>query len=244
MQTLEHYLKYNIRSMDVFEKYGIRPDKHLDVPLSTLCIEFGLPIQQLKAELKQLNQQRQRTPMPENLHFERWPTDLLIDYVLNKYHKESREHIRRIQQQLDEHPELTEITPLRLQFKTLSHWLEKHMQQEEELLFPMLRKQNARAAFSLPQVKAEVKLLRKNIEHIMRMHDHERRHLQQLNAHLAVLNVAARSNTAVRRLLRNCNAFEEGMRMHMFIEDFFLLPRALPEITGETSKTGKLPDPD
>ena len=73
--------------------------------------------------------------------FDRWPTDLLIDYVLKIHHRGIRAKgpqlladIKRVATvHGDRHPELVQLTSL---FASSLEDLESHLQKEEQVLFP------------------------------------------------------------------------------------------------------------
>lgn len=77
--------------------------------------------------------------MKTRLDFEKWPTDLLIDYALKIHHRGIREEgpetLARLNALAAKHTELIEVAQ---QFGESLSDLDEHLMKEENILFPFI----------------------------------------------------------------------------------------------------------
>ncbi len=128
----------NFSSADVFFKYGIDFCCHGNISLKNACIDKGIDVNNVIAELNN----KKESGIAKN-NFSDWPLDLLIDYVLKIHHRGIRKNGPEILELIEKvesahghnHPELNEVMLL---FHQSLIDLDSHLQKEENVLFPFL----------------------------------------------------------------------------------------------------------
>ncbi|MEK6481285.1 iron-sulfur cluster repair di-iron protein [Catalinimonas sp. 4WD22] len=129
------------RTADIFKKFNIDFCCGGKKPLIKACEKKNINLEELEqALLSVINQ-----PQEEVVNYATWPLDLLADYIEKKHHRYVEENIPLLQQYLhkvasvhgDRHPELIEVYQL---FNQCADELGQHMQKEEQILFPFIRK--------------------------------------------------------------------------------------------------------
>lgn len=200
----------------VFSRYGIDFCCGGGRPLKDVCGQKGLDVGRVVEEIR-----RELSSSDEQAH--RWdtqPLDKLIQHILVTYHRPLDEELPRLQQMAvkvlevhhDKDPRrLTELVDV---YAGLKAELEDHMAKEEQILFPMiLRDQGAMADGPIAVME----------------HEHESvgialRRLRDLTDDFEVPPEAC--NTW-RALWKGLEALEQSLHLHIHLENNILFPRAL-----------------
>ena len=134
-------VKKNPNSINVFRKFGIDYCCNGKMPLKEACVRAGVSYDLVMKELDNLA----TTELSSNLRVNKWPLELLIDYIVYNHHafiKETTPEILFFLTKVENahgstHPEIAEIKEL---FTGLASEMKHHMAKEEEILFPTIRK--------------------------------------------------------------------------------------------------------
>ncbi len=139
-QTVGAVVAANYHAAEVFAKYGIDYCCGGDKPLGQACAEKGISLQDLLGEVA-LATSKGGTVNEYN----QWPLGFLADYIVNQHHAYAKKRIPPIQGMLEAvveahgeaHPELHDVERI---WQALSGELIMHMQKEELMLFPYIKR--------------------------------------------------------------------------------------------------------
>mgnify|MGYP003574947511 FL=1 len=219
------------RTASVFKKQGIdfccAGNRTIAEACAKKSIDPALVIGNLEEVITKTN-----NPVAD---YNTWPLDLLADYVEKKHHRYVQEKIVEIVPFLNKvasvhggsHPELLEVQDL---FRGCVEELTAHMQKEEQILFPFVRKMAAGDVVSAPfgTVQNPINMM---------MHEHtaegERfRRIAELTDNYTPPVDACNTYKVTLALLQE---FEEDLHLHIHLENNIMFPRA---IGMEAKKSG------
>jgi regulator of cell morphogenesis and NO signaling len=131
----------NPGGVGIFNKYNIDYCCGGKATLSKACDRAGVSTKLVANELRQA----QQSHAPGVLRFETWDVSLLIDFIVQHHHEFVKRTIPLLRELIEkvhtvhgnDHPELKSI---RDAVEALSSELLEHMQKEEQVLFPAIRK--------------------------------------------------------------------------------------------------------
>ncbi|MEP1095572.1 MAG: iron-sulfur cluster repair di-iron protein [Cyclobacteriaceae bacterium] len=139
-KTVAEIVSDNFRTAEVFKKYGIDFCCGGQVNVSEISHKRGVDISSLKSDLIEILEDE------VNIHdYNHWTLDFLVDYVINVHHSYVHESIPLIKEYLQKvakvhghgHKEVLEIQTF---FQMVAEELLLHMQKEEKILFPFIKK--------------------------------------------------------------------------------------------------------
>lgn len=162
--------------------------------------------------------------------FDRWPTDLLIDYVLKIHHRGIRakgpgllNDIRTVARvHGDAHPELLQLIPL---FERSLADLESHLQKEEQVLFPYCYalfdahlRGDVHQAMHCGSVANPIRVM---------LHEHNDEGTRYKFIRVLMKNFVAPEDACAtyRLMLQDLEAFMDALFEHIHIENNILFPR-------------------
>jgi regulator of cell morphogenesis and NO signaling len=200
----------------VFARLGIDYCCGGGIPLSAACESRGLDTVRVMEEIE-----RELSPVAGS--GESWteaPLEDLVTHILDAYHRPLREELKRLEAMArkvlqvhhDKEPEmLPELVSVYLGLKSE---LEMHMQKEEQILFPMIRRgQGFLADGPISVMKFE--------------HEDTGSALKRLRELTNDYEVPTRACNTWRALWHGLAALEESLHQHIHLENNILFPRAL-----------------
>jgi regulator of cell morphogenesis and NO signaling len=227
--TLGVLVAQNYQAAEVFRKYGIDYCCQGNRTLLQAVEEAKLDPEVILSELIQLLKEEKK----EGIDYQKWPIDLLADFIQKKHHRYVEEKIPVINQYLDKiesvhgaaHPELKEINRL---FKETSGELAMHMKKEELVLFPFIRKMVEAQSTSEMVVASPVFGTVQNPIAMMQ-HEHSEegerfRTIARLSNEYTPPDDACGSYKVAYALLKE---FEEDLHLHIHLENNILFPGAI-----------------
>jgi regulator of cell morphogenesis and NO signaling len=130
----------NPGALAVFTKYNIDYCCGGHRSLEDACRRIGLDPQKIKAEIAELAYEGSQTLRPEN-----WTSSFLVDYIVQNHHSYVKKAIPEIDAFLDKvcdahGTDCPELVQIREHFHDLSHELTGHMEKEELILFPAIKR--------------------------------------------------------------------------------------------------------
>ncbi len=204
----------------VFYKHGLDFCCHGNVSLGETCDRKGIDFDSVVEEI--LHEEKLATET-----FDRWdekPLDDLIDHILQRFHASHREEVPRLAQMAkkveDAHAEKSDC-PRGLAdcLEQMSAELERHMQKEESILFPMIH--DGRGALAIMPI------------HVMEQeHEDAGENLARIRKLTNDFHIPEEACATWRALYQGLAGFEEQLMQHIHLENNVLFPRAL-----------KMPDP-
>ena len=171
-QTIGDLVAKDYRTAGVFEKYGIDFCCGGKVALAAACQEKGIDLAELVREIGQVAQE----PVDRSQNYGAWELPFLADYIVNTHHaylKENTGSIAAYTRKIAEvhgahHPEVIEIAAI---FDKIAADLELHLREEEEVLFPAIRRIAELAKAGGAQDAGELQALRANLTSLYHEHD-------------------------------------------------------------------------
>lgn len=216
------------RTASVFKKFGIDFCCQGNRTIEEACEKKGASIPEI---LKLLNN-IERYPTGQEIDFGSWPLDLLTDYIEKKHHRfvvdksaEIKPFLRKIVEVHGQtHPELLEITN---EFEASLGELTLHMQREELLLFPFIRKLLKAQSNGDEKPKSLFGSVENPIEQMQNEHNDEgvryRKISRLSNGYTAPLD-ACNTYKLSYALLKE---FEDDLHLHIHLENNILFPKAM-----------------
>lgn len=222
--TVGEIVAQNYRTASVFKAHGIDFCCKGGRSISEVCKSKNLKPEAILEEIR-LAAASGEEPSAD---YYRWPLDLLVDYVEKKHHRYVAAKSPELAQYLDKlckvhgerHPELFEI---RDEFAHVASELTAHMQKEEMILFPFIRrlvteKQPARPPFGTVENPIN-----------MMMHEHtvEGERLARIAELTNQYAPPADGCTTYRVAFAMLKEFEEDLHLHIHLENNIMFPRAI-----------------
>ncbi len=163
------------------------------------------------------------------LDFKTWPADLLADYIEKKHHRFVKDQAIEIKPYLhkiskvhgDIHPELYTIEKL---FNAGVDELTTHMEKEESVLFPFVRKMKQE---KFPQQNIAFRSIKNPIETMMLEHNVEGERFREISALSNSYTPPPDACNTYRVAFALLKAFEEDLHLHIHLENNILFPQAI-----------------
>jgi regulator of cell morphogenesis and NO signaling len=226
-QTIGDFVAKDYRTAEVFEKYGIDFCCGGKVELAAACKEKGIEMDRLLQDLEQ----SASLPIDRSQNYAAWELPFLADYIVNTHHaylKENTGSIAAYTHKIAEvhgahHPEVIEIAAI---FDKIAADLALHLREEEELLFPAIRKISALSKTGAAGEAHEIETLRESLQTLTHEHDeigaaiHAIRHLA--NDYAIPADVC---NTFV-VTYNKLREFEDDLHKHVHLENNILFLKA------------------
>lgn len=218
------------RTALVFKKYGIEYCCGGKFPLEAICSSHGLEPEVLIQELKHATRD---VKLPSDPGYQEWPTDFLIDYIVNIHHRYIRATVPCLDDQLQDfikghEKKIPGLPLLGGMFENLSKEIIPHMKDEEETVFPYIRQLSH--AFHNREAYAVllVKTLRKPVRKMMDDEQDKLAYLlQQLREFTDNYTAPEKSCVNHRVIYSRLKELDQDLTQHLFLENNILFPRIL-----------------
>lgn len=225
---IREIISKDYRSALVFRAFGIDFCRIGDLTLQEACVRKKVDPKDLVEKLEEAF----ALPNEENLDFQSWPLNQLANYIETKYHGLIRERVPVIQKFLKRivkvhgafEPNLKKVKSL---FDQSTSELLDHMQREELIIFPFIRKMVAGGKSKDLLLGPSFQNVKVTIFHLMKEHDQEGDYLEEirrLTNNYTPPNYACNTYKVVFALLLE---FEASMQQHTNLERNILFPRAI-----------------
>lgn len=233
MKITEHQLigalvASDYRAASVFQQYGIDFCCKGNRSIADACRESSVSPGLLITALQECIGSKEEAAN----HYESWPLDLLIDYIEKKHHRYVREKSPELLQYLDRicqvhgahHPEFLDIHSL---FQTITTELNVHMQKEEQVLFPYIRKMIAANETDTLAELTHSQPLHMMIGRMMAEHEAEGDRIQRIRELCHAYTPPSDTCGTVRLSFSLLDAFEKDLHLHIHLENNILFPKAI-----------------
>ncbi len=223
-QTVAQIVTQNIKSADVFKKHGIDFCCGGNVSVAKACARKGVDLQTFELELDQA-----LSTATTAHNYATWDLGFLVDFIENTHHIYVRENVEIMLQYTNRVAEVhAELHPEVVRINELTHSLVAelmpHMQKEEQILFPFIKK--------LLQLKKEGKNVSKKFVqspiNVM--------HMEHENAGDIVKEIASLSKNftlpegacnTYRAMYAKLEEFQNDLFQHIHLENNILFPKAI-----------------
>jgi len=225
--TIGAIVANDFRTAGVFEKYGIDFCCGGNIALSVICRQKGLDPATLQQELAGVKS----APIDRGQNYAAWALPFLADYIVNTHHAYLNENTAQIAAYADKiagvhgshHPEVIEIAAI---FARIATDMAAHLREEEELLFPAIKRIDAaRRAGNTPE-DADVETIGATLSKLAQEHQeigdavHAIRHLSH---GYAIPEDVCNTFVVTYRMLEE---FEDDLHKHVHLENNILFPKA------------------
>jgi regulator of cell morphogenesis and NO signaling len=217
----------DFRSAGVFEKHGIDFCCGGRVSLADICREKGLDLATLQQELAEVN----NTPIDRSHNYSAWALPFLADYIVNTHHAYLNENTAQIEVYANKiaevhgasHPEVIEIAAI---FAKIAADMAAHLREEEEVLFPAIKRIDAARKAGYTPHDSDVETIRATLAKLDREHqeigDAVHAIRQLANGYVIPDDVCNTFAVTYRKL----QEFEDDLHKHVHLENNILFPRA------------------
>lgn len=227
--AISDIVKLDYRTADVFKKYQLSYCCSGSVSLKSACEVKGIDFELILNELKEATR---NLILPNNLPFDEWKIDFLIDFITNIYHDYIYRVIPSHNSTLEsftsghqtKYPELIRIKEL---FTKLAGILVLHNRHEDEIIFPYIKQIDSAYRRKEPYGNLFVRTLRKPLHIIEREHFQIQDLLNDLKT--ATKQFAIPDNACVNYqvIIKKLEETHNNLLQHKFLEHTILFPRAI-----------------
>jgi len=209
----------------VFEKLGVDYCCGGHKPLDEACVEANISVDRVLAELeKSVDTSTDTTTRDWN----EAPVAELVDHIINKHHAYVKSEIPRLQALIvkvvsvhgKNHPELESVQAA---FGELAAELVAHLQKEELILFPYVKKM-ASGGHTAPSCFGTVQ---NPIRMMMAEHDNAGARLREMREATSNYTLPTDSCFSYGTLFSALVQFEADLHQHIHLENNILFPRAI-----------------
>ncbi len=227
-ETVGNLVAQDYKASAVFAKYKIDFCCKGGTTLAHACESKKLDVETVEKELKAALEQNQY----DGLGYNSWPLDLLVDYIEKKHHRYVLEKIPLLQAWLEKlcrvhggrHPELFEIHEI---FEASAADLSSHMQKEEMILFPMIRRMFRAKMEQQPHKNPPHFSVKNPIAMMHQEHDTEGERFREIEKLTNNYNPPSDACTTYRVAFATLQEFETDLHKHIHLENNILFPKAI-----------------
>lgn len=216
----------NFRSAQVFEKFGIDFCCGGKKSIGEACIAKGIDADEVVSSLQNISGNG------ITADFNSWKLDFLIDYIVNNHHRYVEKMLPLIflhSQKVAEkhgvnHPEITAIAEL---FVNIKDELEVHLQKEERMLFPYIKR-----ILEMEENDEEVPFppfgTVENPVRVMELeHEAAGKLMAEINSLSSGFTPPEDACATYKVLYQELKEFENDLHMHIHLENNILFPKAI-----------------
>jgi regulator of cell morphogenesis and NO signaling len=211
------------RNADVFEKYGIDFCCGGNVTVAEACRQKGVDPAQLSREIDEIATQ----PADQAQDFAAMDLPALADHIVNTHHVYLKENTASIAAYADKiaevhgdrHPEVIEIAAI---FHKIAADMTLHLQNEEEVLFPTIKK--------LASEGAKVEGMQEVLEALTHDHDEIGAAIHEIRRLADNYKVPGDVCNTFMVTYQKLKEFEDDLHKHVHLENNILFPKAAKAI--------------
>jgi len=225
-KTVAEIVSENFRTADVFKKYGIDFCCGGQVNVSEISRKRGINISDLTNDLTEV-----LTDKVDFHDYNHWTLDFLIDYIINIHHTYVQENIPLLKVYLQKVSEAhghnhKEVLKIQTFFQMVAEELLLHMQKEEKILFPFIKKLTEAKKEGKPVENFNLNSIEGPIEMMELEHENAGnifKTISSLSANYTPPSDACNTYTVLYAKLQE---FEADLHKHIHLENNILFPKA------------------
>ena len=225
--TFAEVVTNNIKTADVFKKYGIDFCCGGGISIKKACEKNNISYAELEKELSTIN-----NPISNVNNYDAWKLDFLIDHIVNIHHTYVEESTQIILQYVAKVAKVhghhyTEVLEINKLFNEVAKELASHMKKEELILFPFIKK----------LAKADKEGVKVTIPHFgsvnnpIKMMEEEHENVGDMFKEINKLsnNYKAPEGTCntFKALYAKLEEFEQDLHQHIHLVNNILFPKVL-----------------
>jgi regulator of cell morphogenesis and NO signaling len=227
--SISDIVKKDYRTADVFKKHQLGFCCSGNILLKSACEAKGIDFEVLSAELRVSTRDLR---LSNDLPFNEWKIDFLIDFISNIHHKYLYQVVPPLADTLesftvghqDKYPELI---PIRELFKKLASILVPHNRHEDEIIFPYIKQIDSAYRRNEPYGNLFVRTLRKPLHIIEIEHVQIRELLNELKRATRQFTVPDGVCLNYEVIYKKLEEVYNNLIQHKNLEDNLLFPKAI-----------------
>jgi regulator of cell morphogenesis and NO signaling len=228
-RPISDIVKQDYRTADVFKKYQLSFCCNGAISLKSACEVKGIDFELISNELKEATR---NLILPNNLPFDEWKIDFLIDFITNIHHAYIYRLIPSLCSSLEsftlghqtKYPALTRILEL---FTKLTEILLLHNRHEDEIIFPYIKQIDSAYRRKEPYGNLFVRTLRKPLHIIEREHFQIQELLNNLKIDTKQFTVPDKACLSYQVIIKKLEEAHNNLLQHKFLEHAILFPKAI-----------------
>ncbi|CAN5630034.1 iron-sulfur cluster repair di-iron protein [soil metagenome] len=231
----------NFRTAEVFEKLGLDFCCGGKKTIENACLEKALNTESVLNELSKVTERS-----AGGQHFETWEPDFLIDYIVSNHHAYVINSASSIAHHMDKvvlahgirHPELSEIRSI---FNSLREELLSHMQKEEKMLFPFIKKMMMAKNNSFEMTSAPFGAIENPLGVMESEHQLAGKMMDEISIMSSNFTPPANACGTYKVVFQELKEFETDLHLHIHLENNILFPKAI-KIANELKTSSGITD--
>lgn len=225
---VKEVVNLNFKTASLFQANNIDYCCGGDKVISEACKEAGIDPDQLIKQLKTVVAQKD----PDSEYINNLTLRELSDYIVNRHHRYVHESIPQLKKNLEKicqvhgehHPELFRIKEL---FFASAGDLTIHMQKEELMLFPFIKRLELAGESKSPFPKSPFGSVSNPIATLLADHQNEGDRFDQISGLSDNYQVPEDACITYEVTLRQLSDFENDLHRHIHLENNILFPKAI-----------------
>lgn len=226
-RTVGQIVKDDYRTAQVFQQYKLDFCCGGNRTIEETCAKKNIEPQVIYEALEQLDQAGRKED-----NYDQWSLDFLVDYIVNNHHKFTRNKLPEIGKYAKKvvkvhggrHEELHEIYN---EFTMLHTEIFNHLDKEERILFPYIKKLVEADKNGTKPEKPEFEGAANPIAMMEEEHDEAGTTMAKIRKLSNDFTPPADACTTYRLLFENLEGFEKDLHKHVHLENNILFPKAL-----------------
>lgn len=228
-RNVSDIVREDYRTADVFKQYGINYCCGGKVMLKDICDQRSIEYSEIDNALQKATI---NLYLSNNLDFEGWNVEFLVDYIINVHHNYLNKMLPQLESNLlsfveghkSKNPELVDILAA---FREISSLLVSHNRHEEEIIFPYIKQIANTYRRKETYGNLFVRTLRKPLSTIELEHKKIGSLLQELSNITRYYNFPEDACTNHQVIFRKLKEFDNDMSQHKYLENDILFPKAI-----------------
>jgi len=225
--TIGELVAEDFRKAEVFSKYGLDYCCGGAKSLKEACAEKGINEQEVETALAKVESQA----INRQQDFNSWDLDFLVDYILNIHHKYVKESVKMLYDVSgkvanvhgEHHPEVIRIAAL---FEIIAKDLDTHMQKEETILFPYIKKLAVAKRENTEMKPSSFGSVKNSIKELESEHVTVGGSMDEINRLSNNYTTPEDACSSYRALYSKFDEFEQDLHQHIHLENNILFPKA------------------
>jgi regulator of cell morphogenesis and NO signaling len=220
--TVGEIVAKDFRTANIFKNNGIDFCCGGKQSITEACQQKGVDPSVLEGQIQELTSM----PLNPSQNFNEWTLGFLSDYIVNTHHKYVAKTLPELMfytQKIadvhgDHHPELIEIASI---FSQINTELLQHLKNEEEVLFPAIKKAETDQDLKVRAIIAS------EIERMSGEHDFAGGAMDNINVISKQYLLPDDACNTYRVAFQLLEQFEDDLHVHVHLENNILYPKAL-----------------
>jgi regulator of cell morphogenesis and NO signaling len=226
-KTIGEIVAEDYRTATVFEKHGIDFCCGGQVTLAAASLAKGVDSDALLKEMEAVKS----APIERSQNYGGWELPFLADYIVNTHHAYLNENTGQIAVYADKiagvhgahHPEVIEISAI---FRRIAADLTDHLREEEEVLFPAIKRIEMARKSGAPPEAGDSTVIRASLEKLQKEHEEIGDAVHAIRRLAKDYALPADACTTFALTYRKLREFEDDLHRHVHLENNILFPKA------------------